>query len=178
MTRIFICLFIFLVMSCSKDDQKVEIDGFLFFKSTINSENYQTNGYKYSNNTGHNGPQIWMRKMQGDSLYINVSIQQFSASFPPNQVGNIDAYFYLVKKGANFEGSYALDKINYSGNYLLPGASNALYIDTTATFNFTVTDTSTHQPHGAYAEGSYNFKVLQNGISQPVNGSFKLMIAP
>lgn len=171
-------MFVVLTLSCTKDDQKVEIDEFFFFKSTVNTDNYRTNGYMYADNTGHNGPQIWIRKTQGDSIYVNVSVQEISPTNPPYQVGNIDAYFYLVKKGPNFEGSYSLDKINYTGTYLLPATATAMYIDTTAAFNFTVTDSSVHQPHGPYAEGSYNFTVIRNGVSQLATGSFRLKITP
>jgi len=153
-------------------------DDFFFFKSAINGENYQTNGYMYADNTGHNGPQIWIRKIANDSVYVNVSIEQIATTNPPFTAGNISGYFFLVKKGIGFEGSYSLDKANYAQNYLYPGSSNLMYIDTTANFNFVISDTSYHLPHGPYADGSYGFTLLQNGAKLPATGSFRLLVSP
>ena len=172
----FLC--ILLCFSCSKDDQKVVSDDFFFFKSTINTDNYQTNGYMYADNSGHNGPQIWIRKTVGDSIYVNVSVQDIIPTLPPFQAGNINAYFYLIKKGNNLEGSYSLDKINYTGTYLIPGTSTVMFVDTTSSFNFVISDSSTQQPHGAYGDGAYNFTVLRNGVKVPVSGNFRLKFNP
>jgi hypothetical protein len=176
MKRIVVLFFLVVAFSCSKDEQKVVIDDFFFFKSSFNGSSYQTNGYMYADNSGHNGPQIWIRKTQGDSMYINASVEVISLTSEPIQVGNISAYFSLVKKNGNIEGSYILDKANYSDNYLSPIGSNLVYIDTTAAFNFVVSDSSLHLPHGSYADGAYSFTILQNGTKFPVTGNFRLKI--
>jgi hypothetical protein len=104
-------------------------------------------------------------------------VEEVALTFPkPLPVGNINAYFMLAKKGVGIEGSYTVDRANYTMNTMTTSGGSPMYIDTASSFSFIVADTSVASFYGEHAMGSYNFTLLKNGTKTSTSGTFRLKV--
>lgn len=169
-------VFLLLFFSCTKNEYNAEKDEFFYFKSVVGGTPYETFGYKYTDNSNPGGPQITIRRVNGDSLFVTVLVVDVAGGFnKPLQVGNIKAYFDLAKKGLGLEGNYSLNKPYES--FVTTGGS-PMDVDTTSSFNFNIADTSIAPFYGTSASGTFNFTLLKSGVKTNATGTFRLKMTP